>query len=246
MSRGNTGYDRYITIFSPEGRLYQVEYAFKAVKSVGTTGIGVRGKDCVCVVIQKKVPDKLIEPESVTSLHKVTRSVGVLLTGLPADGRAVLQEAREMAAKFKLEFGYEIPVDHLAKLIADKAQVRTQYANMRPFGVVSIVCGIDDERGPQLFRVDPAGYYVGYKACSAGAKDTEATNFLEKKVKAGQQFSKEECIQMAISALQHVLSEDFKATEIEVGVVSVDEGGQFRVLTVAEVEDHLIAISEKD
>ena len=245
MSRGGSGYDRYITIFSPEGRLYQVEYAFKAVKSVGNTSVAVRGKDTVCVVTQKKVPDKLIEPSCVTSLHRVTRSVGVCLTGLTADARAVLQEAREMAAQFRMDFGYEIPVDYLAKRIADKAQVKTQYASMRPLGVATVVLGIDDEHGPQLFRVDPAGYYAGYRACSAGAKDTEATNLLEKKVKADQEFSKDECIQTAIAALQNVLAEDFKATEIEVGVVHT-ERKDFAVLSVSQIEEHLVAISEKD
>lgn len=240
-----SGYDYYITIFSPEGRLYQVEYAFKAVKSVGSTSVAVRGKDTVCVVTQKKVPDKLIDPSCVTNLHKVTRSVGVCLTGLVADGRAVLQEARQMAADFRFDFGYDIPVDYLAKRIADKAQVKTQYASMRPLGVATIVCGIDDEYGPQLFRVDPAGYFAGYRACSAGAKDTEATNLLEKKVKADQTLSKDECIQTAIAALQNVLSEDFKATEIEAAVVN-EAQKEFRVLSVAEVEEHLVAISEKD
>ncbi|GMH34067.1 hypothetical protein BSKO_01901 [Bryopsis sp. KO-2023] len=246
MSRGSQGYDRYITIFSPEGRLYQVEYAFKAVKSSGNTSIGVRGKDCVCVVTQKKVPDKLIDPTSVTNLHKVTKRVGMLLTGMSADARCVIQEAREIAANFRFNYGYEIPVDFLAKSLADRAQVKTQNASMRPLGVVSTVCGIDEELGAQLFKVDPAGYFVGYKACSAGAKDTEATNFLEKKLKGDPKFDYEECVQTAIGALQNVLSEDFKATELEVGVVRADKGGLFQVLTVEEVEEHLTAISEKD
>lgn len=245
MSR-NSQYDRYITIFSPEGRLYQVEYAFKAVKTSGNTSIGVRGKGCVCVVTQKKVPDKLIDPSSVTNLFKVTRHVGMLVTGMIADARTVVQEAREMAANFLFNFGYEIPVDYLAKSLADKAQVKTQNASMRPLGVVSILCGIDEELGPQLFKIDPAGYYVGYKACSAGAKDTEATNFLEKKLKGEPKFEYDECVQTAIGALQNVLSEDFKATEIEVGVVRSSAGGLFKVLTVEEVEEHLTAISEKD
>jgi len=245
MSRGSSGYDRYIAIFSPDGRLYQVEYAFKAVKSVGNTSIAVRGKDAVCVVTQKKVPDKLIDPSCITSLYKVTPTLGVCLTGLIADCRAVLQEAREMASQFKMNYGYEMPVDYLAKRIAARAQVKTQYASMRPLGVTTIVCGIDDELGPQLFKVDPAGYYAGYRACSAGQKDTEATNLLEKKVKADRDLGSEECIQTAIYALQNVLAEDFKATEIEVGVVTLDRPG-FRVLSVAEVEDHLVAISEKN
>eukprot|EP00803_Ostreobium_quekettii_P010531 evm.model.scf_244.11 EVM.evm.TU.scf_244.11 scf_244:96477-97217(+) len=246
MARGSQGYDRYITIFSPEGRLYQVEYAFKAVKSSGNTSIGVRGKDCVCVVTQKKVPDKLIDPASVTHIFKVTPRIGMLLTGMSADARDVVQEAREAASSFRMNFGYDVPVDYLAKVIADKAQVRTQQASMRPLGVVSFIFGIDEERGPQIFKVDPAGYFVGYRACSAGAKETEATNFLEKKLKGDPAFGYDECVQTAIGALQGVLSEDFKATEIEVGVARADRGGLFEVLGVEEVEEHLTAISERD
>lgn len=119
-------------------------------------------------------------------------------------------QARQTAAEFKFKYGYEIPVDYLARRMADQAQVYTQHAYMRPMGVVSILCAIDEEFGPMLFKVDPAGYFVGYKATSAGAKDQESTNFLEKKLKNDPQFSYEECVQTAISALQGVLSEDFK------------------------------------
>ncbi|GAQ78183.1 20S proteasome regulatory subunit alpha protein [Klebsormidium nitens] len=247
MSRGSgAGYDRHITIFSPEGRLYQVEYAFKAVKSAGITSIGVRGKDSVVVVTQKKVPDKLLDPSSVTNLHSITKFVGLLATGMPADARSLVQEARREAAEFRFKFGYEIPVDYLAKRLADRAQVYTQQAYMRPLGVASILVGIDDEDGPRLYKVDPAGFYVGYKATSAGVKDQEAVNFLEKKLKNNPQFSYDETVQTAISALQSILSEDFKANEIEVGVVKSEGDRAFRVLPASEVEEHLTAISERD
>ncbi|KAK9808635.1 hypothetical protein WJX72_000964 [[Myrmecia] bisecta] len=247
MSRGSGGgYDRHITIFSPEGRLYQVEYAFKAVKSAGTTSIAVKGKGSVCVVTQKKVPDKLIDPTSVSHLFKITQGIGVLVTGTVADSRSIVQKARSEAAEFRFKYGYEMPVDYLAQVLADQAQVYTQHAYMRPLGVVPILIGIDEERGPQLYKVDPAGYFVGYKATSAGAKDQEAENFLEKKFKGNPQLSYDECIQTAISALQSVLSEDFKAHEIEVGVVRAGEDTSFRVLSNAEVEEQLTAISERD
>lgn len=246
MSRGQGAFDRAITVFSPEGRLYQVEYAFKAVKSAGITSIAVRGKDSVCVVTQKKVPDKLIEPKSVTHTFKITKYIGMLVTGLIADARAIVQRARSEAAEFRFKFGYEMPVDYLARVLADQAQVYTQHAFMRPPGVVTILAGIDEERGPQLFKVDPAGFFVGYKATSAGAKDQEAVNFLEKKFKTNPEYTFEQTVQTAISALQHVLSEDFKATDIEVGVVRDDGTREFRILTQEEVEEHLTAISERD
>ncbi|QCD86946.1 20S proteasome subunit alpha 1 [Vigna unguiculata] len=246
MSRGSGGgYDRHITIFSPEGRLFQVEYAFKAVKAAGITSIGVRGKDSICVVTQKKVPDKLLDQTSVTHLFPITKYLGLLATGMTADARTLVQQARNEAAEFRFTYGYEMPVDVLARWIADKSQVYTQHAYMRPLGVVAMVLGIDDEYGPQLYKCDPAGHYFGHKATSAGLKDQEAINFLEKKMKNDPSFTYEETVQTAISALQSVLQEDFKATEIEVGVVRKDNP-EFRVLTTEEIDEHLTAISERD
>ncbi|MCL7030244.1 hypothetical protein MKW94_014624 [Papaver nudicaule] len=246
MSRGSgAGYDRHITIFSPEGRLYQVEYAFKAVKAAGITSIGVRGKDSVCVVTQKKVPDKLLDQSSVTHLFPITKYLGMLATGMTADARSLVQQARNQAAEFRFKWGYEMPVDVLAKWLADKSQVYTQHAYMRPLGVAAMVLGIDEEMGPQLFKCDPAGHFFGHKATSAGLKEQEAINFLEKKMKNDPKFTYDETVQTAISALQSVLQEDFKATEIEVGVVR-KEDTVFRVLTTEEIDEHLTAISERD
>ncbi|XP_042517904.1 proteasome subunit alpha type-6 [Macadamia integrifolia] len=246
MSRGSgAGYDRHITIFSPEGRLFQVEYAFKAVKASGITSIGVRGKDSVCVVTQKKVPDKLLDHTSVTHLFAITKYIGLLATGMTADARTLVQQARNEAAEFRFKYGYEMPVDVLSKWIADKSQIYTQHAYMRPLGVAAMVLSIDEEAGPQLFKCDPAGHFFGHKATSAGLKEQEAINFLEKKMKNDPAFSYEETVQTAISALQSVLQEDFKANEIEVGVVKKDHP-IFRVLSTEEIDEHLTAISERD
>ncbi|CAM8904765.1 unnamed protein product [Rhodiola kirilowii] len=197
MSRGSgAGYDRHITIFSPEGRLFQVEYAFKAVKSSGITSIGVRGKDSVCVVTQKKVPDKLLDQTSVTHLFPITKYLGLLATGMTADARTLVQQARNEAADFRHRYGYEMPVDTLARWMADKSQVYTQHAYMRPLGIVAMILGIDEE-GPQLFKCDPAGHFYGHKATSAGIKEQEAINFLEKKMKNDPAFTYEETVQGA-------------------------------------------------
>jgi 20S proteasome subunit alpha 1 len=181
----------------------------------------------------------------VTHLFPITKYIGLLATGLTADARSLVYQARNEAAEFRFKWGYEMPVDVLAKWIADKAQVYTQHAYMRPLGVVAMVLGYDEEKNAQLFKCDPAGHFFGHKATSAGLKEQEAINFLEKKMKDDPQFTYDETVQIAISALQSVLQEDFKATEIEVGVVR-KEDRVFRTLTTEEIDQHLTAISERD
>mmetsp|Transcript_37274 Transcript_37274/g.94532 ORF Transcript_37274/g.94532 Transcript_37274/m.94532 type:complete len:282 (+) Transcript_37274:113-958(+) len=222
MARGSSaGYDRHITIFSPEGRLYQVEYAFKAIKTSGLTSVGVRGTDSCVVLTQRKVPDKLHDATSITNMHHITDTVGLVMTGMVADARYAVQRLRNEAAEFKYNYGYDIPVSYLAKRAADIAQIYTQHASMRPLGIAMIMIGIDDEgenKLPQLFRCDPAGYYVGYKATSAGQKEQEANNWLEKRYKtdANPALSYDDTVQLALACLQNVLGSDLKADDVEV------------------------------
>eukprot|EP00013_Stygamoeba_regulata_P020061 CAMPEP_0177645816 /NCGR_PEP_ID=MMETSP0447-20121125/9449_1 /TAXON_ID=0 /ORGANISM="Stygamoeba regulata, Strain BSH-02190019" /LENGTH=244 /DNA_ID=CAMNT_0019148321 /DNA_START=100 /DNA_END=834 /DNA_ORIENTATION=+ len=240
-----TGYDRHITIFSPAGRLHQVEYAFKAVNSELNTSIGVRGKDACVVVTQKKVPQKLLDASTVTNIYPITRNIGCVMTGRTADSRAMAQRGRYEAAEFKYNNGYDMPVHVIAGRLADINQVYTQHAYMRPFGTTMIMIGIDDETGPQLYKIDPAGTSVGYKGAVAGEKTPVTTNFLEKKLKGDPELSYEETVQLGITALQAAYNTDFKANEVEVAVVTTADP-TFRLLTEAEVDHHLTAIAERD
>jgi len=241
MSR-DSNYDHHISIFSPQGRLYQMEYCFKAANS-GLTGVAIRGKDSVCVVTQKKVPDRLMEPSSVTHLFKLTQKIGVCVTGPMADSKSMVQRARYESGKWAFDNGYPMPVSVLSRRMADLAQVNTQAASSRPLACIGLFVGVDDEKGPQVFKVDCAGHYLPFFAAASGPKEQEAMNFLEKRVNEMKDFDKDQVIRTAITCLGHVLGSDFRGTEIEVGSVQ-GISGKFEVLSEDEIEEHLNAIAD--
>jgi len=239
------GYDSHITIFSPEGRLFQVEYCYAAVKGQGHTTVALRGEDSVVCVTQKKISEKLQDRDFTTHLYNITPNIGCVTTGLPADARAYIYKCRDVASKFKDKNGYEIPIHYLALKVANMAQMYTQHAYMRPFAVNLIFISMDDEKGASLFQVDPSGYYAGFKACASGAKESEANNALEKVVKKKSATTEQKTVMSAIGCLQTVMGMDFKDTDIEVGVVSSNRKGFVR-LSEEEIRGHLDAIAEMD
>lgn len=241
MSQGN--FDHHITIFSPQGHIYQIEYAMKAAGGGGNTAIAVRGANSAAFITQKKVPDRLIDPSSLTNIYRITDTVGVLMLGLLPDIRAQVDRIRYEANEFKFNNGYAMPVHVLARRIADICQVHTQEASSRALACMMLLIGVDEEKGAQVLKVDPAGHYLPYKAVATGKSEAEAMNFLEKRVGELGTLDENGTIEMAISAMQYILSTDFKSTEIEVGTISL--GGKFRVLNEAEIEDRLNAISER-
>jgi len=224
--------------------------------------------------------DKLIDPASVSHIFQISPSVGCVMTGSIADARPFAQRAQVEAAEFRYKYGYEMPADALAKRLANISQVYTQrvrrprpqgrlgalneemmanyvgrQAMMRPYGVATTLIALDEEYGPQLFKCDPAGYYVGYKGVAAGPKQQEALNHLEKKLrnKDCAEGSWEDVVELAITTLSTVLSMDFKKNEIEIGIVGGPKGEgkegtnpSFRTLTEDEIDERLQAIAEKD
>jgi len=250
MSRSS--FDRALTVFSPEGRLYQVEYAFKAITSAGHTSIAVKSDNAAVFIGQRKVPDKLLDADSVTHIFQLSPKIGCIVTGRTADARAQVMRAQNEATQWRYKYGYEITPDMLARRIANINQVYTQRAAMRPYGIAMILIGMDAEFGPQIFKLDPAGYFVGYHGTASGAKQTEAMNVLEKSYKKdewaklrGDKASVDELVELALSSMAQVLANDLKAGEIELGIVTA-ENPLFRKMTTDEIDGHLQRLSEKD
>ena len=235
---------KFLSIFSPEGKLHQIENTLNAVKNYGLTTVGVKGKDCVVVCTQKKVPDKLIVKESVTNIFKITDTIGVMVTGSVTDAKSLITYFRMMASEFRFKYGYHIPVQVLAKKISERNQLATQFVGLRSMRCVFTLVGIDEEKGPQLFKIDPSGMCLGYKAISAGTKEQDAINYLEKQYKKKKEgWNNDEAVQTAIMCLQNVISTDFKSNELEIGIATTDDIF-FRTLSEEEIEAHLNTIAD--
>lgn len=244
------GYDRHITIFSPEGRLYQVEYAFKATNQTNINSLAIRGTNCVVVVSQKKVPDKLLDSSTVSYIFKVSPHVGMVANGPIPDARNAALRAKAEAAEFRYKYGYDMPCDVLAKRIANLSQIYTQRAYMRPLGVILTFVSVDEENGPSVYKCDPAGYFVGYKATATGPKQQELDTALEKFFKKNnngkdhvQEDDWRKVVEFGITQMIDVLGTEFTFKDLEVGVAVENS---FFTLTPEQIEERLVAIAEQD
>ena len=140
--------DKVMKVFSADGRIYQVEYAFKAVNSFGQTSIAVRGTDSVVVCTQKKVPDKLIVADSVTNIFNIADDIGAIIVGNMQDARYIVTWLKSQASEFKFKYTYACPVRVLAQRLGNQLQRFSQYVGIRPFCCMVTLVGCDEEFGP--------------------------------------------------------------------------------------------------
>ena len=152
---------------------------------------------------------------------------------------------RQFAGDYRNDYGYEIPINVLSEKVGEVAQVYTQHAYMRPLCVVTLLFTIDDERGPQLYKIDPAGHYMGYKAAATGEKEQSAVNHLEREFKKKVELSTDDAMKVAIKTLQTTLSTEFRSSDIEIAVVSVEESN-VRILNTEDIERELAKVGESD
>uniref|UniRef100_A0A8C1GLG0 Proteasome subunit alpha type n=1 Tax=Cyprinus carpio TaxID=7962 RepID=A0A8C1GLG0_CYPCA len=179
MSSIGTGYDLSASTFSPDGRVFQVEYAMKAVEN-SSTAIGIRCKDGVVFGVEKLILSKLYEQGSNKRIFNIDRHVGMAVAGLLADARSLSEVSREEASNFRSNYGHDIPLKHLADRVGMYVHAYTLYSAVRPFGCSFILGSYDEDDGPQLYMVDPSGISYGYWGCAIGKAKQAAKTEIEK------------------------------------------------------------------
>jgi len=219
MSHQAMGYDRTSIMFSPDGRLLQVEYAKKTVKQ-GTSAIGVVCKDGVLLVADKRITDKLIVPSSIEKVYQVDEHVGATASGILSDGRILIERAQVVAQQHKVTYDESIDILGIVKDICNLKQAYTQVGGARPFGVSILFAGIDKD-GPRLFLTDPTGIFFEFKATAIGEGDTEIKEVLDKEYK--ENLNLEDGLKLAVKALKKVLGKEFDINRIDGAFIKSDE-----------------------
>jgi proteasome alpha subunit len=207
-------YDRAITVFSPDGRLYQVEYAIETVRR-GTLAIGVKNTDGVILAVEEKT--RKLQISNVTQkIFQVDDHIGVAAAGYIPDARTQVDHARFFAQSNRLIYDEPVDVEGVAKNLADMAQQFTQYAGVRPFGVALILAGVD-KNGSALYLTDPSGTYIGYDAVAIGAGSDQVTEFLEKSYKP--EIGLEEGAALAIESIYLVSEEKTSTRHLKMAII---------------------------
>lgn len=235
-------YDRGENTFSPEGRLYQVEYAIKAI-ILGSTAIGIRTKEGVILAVEKRLTSPLVIPESIEKIFEIDHHMGCAMSGLSADARTLVDHARVEAQSHWFTYNEPMPVESCVNSVADLALDFSDYDKnrkkvmSRPFGVALLVAGWDEQDGPVLFNTDPSGTFGKYQAAAIGSAQEGATSMLQEQY--NQDMTLVDAQSLALITLRQVMEEKLSSKNIEVGIVRASTK-KFHMLNAAE-RDEVIA-----
>ncbi len=233
------GYDRAITVFSPDGRLYQVEYAIETVRR-GTIAVGIKSKEGIVIAVEEK-SRKLQISETAQKIFQVDDHVGVAAAGYIPDARSQIDNARFFSQSNKLIYDEPVEVETIAKHLADQCQQFTQYAGVRPFGVSLILGGVVNKI-PQLYLTDPSGTYISYEAIAIGASSDQVTDFLEKTYK--DDLSLDDASALSVAGI-YLASEDKVGTShIRMAQIKT-ETGLYEILSNEQIENFAKTAKEK-
>jgi len=219
MESIDSHYDEDITIFSPDGRLFQVEYARETVKK-GATTIGLKFNKGIIFITYKEKYSKLVESSSITKIEKINDFIFCTYIGLSADARHLIDYSQEIDAINRIWYDEQIAVKYLVEEICRYKHLFTTYYGLRPFGLVLLIAGID-LRGLHLFGTDPSGAFLEYKAICEGDGNETITKYFEKHYK--EKLTKEKAIKFAIDSIKKSIKKKIDARNLEIGIIEKDK-----------------------
>jgi len=227
-------YDRGVNTFSPEGRLFQVEYAIEAIK-LGSTSIGVQTAEGVVLAVEKRITSKLLEPSSVKKIVKLDEHIGCAMSGLVADARTLVDHARVETQNHWFVYDEKMGVEACVQGVCDLALGFGEGEMSRPFGVALLIAGVD-EKGPVLYHTDPSGTFTRYEAKAIGAGSEGAQTYLHEHYNKSMKLH--EATKLALEVLKQVMEEKISSTNVEVGIVTTKDKN-FHLLSKQEIEGHM-------
>lgn len=252
-------YDSRTTIFSPEGRLYQIEYAMEAISHAGTV-LGVLAKDGVVLAAEKRVTGKLLDLSSAKvgggyggsgeKMFLLNSNVIGGVAGITSDANSLVNYARTVAQQHLLQYNDDIPVELLAQRLCDLKQGYTQYGGLRPFGVSILYAGYDPHYRFQLYHSDPSGNYSGWKATCVGANNGTAQSLLKQEYK--DDISVEQAIGLVLRVMSKTMDSPTLGSEkLEFAVLTYDEANKqpkAKIYRPSEIDALLVAegLAKKD
>ena len=239
MLPAQQGYDRAITVFSPDGRLYQVEYAIETVRR-GTIAVGIKSKDGIVIAVEEK-PRKLQISDVAQKIFQVDDHVGLAAAGYIPDARSQVDNARFFSQSNKLIYDEPVEVETIAKHLADQSQQFTQYAGVRPFGVSLIIGGVVNNN-PELYLTDPSGTYISYEAIAIGSDSDKVTDFLEKTYTNN--LSLDDAGTLAVAAIYLSSEEKEGTSHIRMAQIKT-ESGLFELVSDENVNNYAKTAKEK-
>lgn len=217
-------YDTRTTIFSPEGRLYQVEYAIEAISHAGTC-LGILASDGVLLAAERKNTNKLLDEVVSEKIYKLDENMACSVAGITSDANVLTNHLRLVAQRYLLQYQESIPCEQLVMKLCDLKQAYTQFGGKRPFGVSILYMGWDPHYGFQLYQSDPSGNYGGWKATCIGSNHQAAISLLKQEYKEVTP-TLEDALDLAVKVLYKTLdSTKLNSEKVEIATLTrVGEG----------------------